>query len=395
MKHLSPAEFLSERDRDLLARQFNFIGDPETIPGLVERLPPNSKLFRIEHKYNVTPPGGAKKGKRPRIRCAHCHAPLHWKGWCIQLDDGSLALIGIDCGEKQFGLDFNSSANDFDFSHNRQTAIQRVIEIREALPAALQEIRGLLKDPAIRAFDAYQEQLHAIRRQNPHLITVLAATLMEGQGQLAARLCIRDKAAEEDRARRAQPELFLAHESAINKNKGAGVVKACANRIKKWMEYQEPLFKTEFRPMGRVLGARIVTERKNALSLLKEIVASFDDAAKEFMGQTSDYWNPKQLGKSIDALRKCFEKANDLHELLAHLLEFTSPTNLARIAAWSSAEINSDDPRVNAALTSEGRTIFLQDAGLRLELPSDYRIRPLPELDKLQALVGIRGSATS
>ena len=266
MKPLSSKEFLSESDRDLLGRKFHFAGDPEMIPGLIQRLPEDAKLDRIEHKYDVTPPGGAKKGKRARIRCAHCHSALHWKGWCVRLQDASLALIGIDCGEKQFALDFNSRTNDFEANYDRQTAIRRVIDIREALPSALLEVQKLLEAPAVKVFDEYQAQIQRLRHQCPHLMNVLSATLRD-RGQLTALVVLRDKGAEEDRARWERPDLFRDHEAAINMNKGPGVVKANAGRIRKWMENQPPIFKKDLKSLGaRVGGAHYGRAEQCALS---------------------------------------------------------------------------------------------------------------------------------
>ncbi|MGO9460680.1 MAG: hypothetical protein ACLPWS_04055 [Rhodomicrobium sp.] len=387
MKPLSSKEFLSESDRDLLGRKFHFAGDPEMIPGLIQRLPEDAKLDRIEHKYDVTPPGGAKKGKRARIRCAHCHSALHWKGWCVRLQDASLALIGIDCGEKQFALDFNSRTNDFEANYDRQTAIRRVIDIREALPSALLEVQKLLEAPAVKVFDEYQAQIQRLRHQCPHLMNVLSATLRD-RGQLTALVVLRDKGAEEDRARWERPDLFRDHEAAINMNKGPGVVKANAGRIRKWMENQPPIFKKDLKSLGLVLGARIMVERSSARSLVIEIIAAFETASREFLEQPSDYWTPAKLSKSLEALRNCISIANNVRDLLEALQEFTQPVNLGRVAAWSKIEFGSDDPRVDSAFRVEGAALVEQTFSLQLQIAEGYRVPVMPALEKLRSVIG-------
>ena len=44
------------------------------------------------------------KHLRPFIRCAHCEGKRHWKGFVIQLDDGSLALVVADTLPVQMDL---------------------------------------------------------------------------------------------------------------------------------------------------------------------------------------------------------------------------------------------------------------------------------------------------
>src|SRR5262245_59708309 len=130
-------DFLTEADKLLLQRQFE-AHDPELIEGLLYRLPPDAKISDILSSYDVTPDGGIKnKDKRPFLHCAHCHTARHWRGFLIELEnaDKSLALIGEDCGEEQFGLDFRLVENRFNAARGRQGDLRRLIGIRALIPA--------------------------------------------------------------------------------------------------------------------------------------------------------------------------------------------------------------------------------------------------------------------
>jgi hypothetical protein len=179
---VSVEEFLTEADRLLLLRDFD-APDPESLPRLLDKLPDNAKILDILFRYGVTPDGGMKnRHKRPFLYCAHCQGERHWRGFVIQLDDDdeSLALIGEDCGEKQFGLDFRRVENDFNADRGRQADLRRLIEIRTLIPAFEQELDELRRSAVIGAFGAYMAGLGRFGR----LRTVLQETARHNDGVL-------------------------------------------------------------------------------------------------------------------------------------------------------------------------------------------------------------------
>src|SRR5262249_62334742 len=132
---VSAVDFLTEAARLLSLREFE-APEPESLPGLVDRLPPGTPMPTILYRYHVRPKGGMQnKHLRPFIRCAHCQGKRHWKGFVIQLDDGSLALLGHNCGEDQFGIDFRRIEADFHTARNRQVDLRRLVELRALIPA--------------------------------------------------------------------------------------------------------------------------------------------------------------------------------------------------------------------------------------------------------------------
>lgn len=148
---------------------------------MIDHLHEGVALRTILFQYNATPPGGKKAGHKEHIPCAFGHGVKHWKGYGIELEDGRRALIGKDCGKKHFGLDFQSFENSFRAEATRQYELNRLIALREAMPAALAELAALASKPAVIAYDAYW---NAMRRHFGNMSQALAKSVRSYQGRL-------------------------------------------------------------------------------------------------------------------------------------------------------------------------------------------------------------------
>lgn len=72
------------------------ISDPESVEGLLEHIPTSATIIRGT-SYNTKVTTG---------KMVHCRAcpqkQMHYRGFVVETDEGSKALVGIDCGERHF-----------------------------------------------------------------------------------------------------------------------------------------------------------------------------------------------------------------------------------------------------------------------------------------------------
>jgi hypothetical protein len=74
------------------------VHDPRDIPDRLERVPEGLEPKRAVMGYNTQRTIGE------RVTCAACgHPRNHFHGFVVEFVDGTLALVGIECGERYFG----------------------------------------------------------------------------------------------------------------------------------------------------------------------------------------------------------------------------------------------------------------------------------------------------
>src|SRR5262249_19165696 len=97
-----------------------------------------------------------------------------------------------NCGQDQFGIDFRRVERDFHTARNRQSDLQRLINIRALIPAFERELEALHRSVVIRAYDDY---LAGLRRFGK-VRFVLQETAQHNNGLLTCVSYRRDHAAE-------------------------------------------------------------------------------------------------------------------------------------------------------------------------------------------------------
>jgi hypothetical protein len=377
-------DFLTVADRLLLLREFD-APEPESLPGLVDTLPPGTPTPTILYRYHVRPKGGMQnKHLRPFIRCAHCEGKRHWKGFVIQLDDGSLALLGHNCGEDQFGIDFRRVEADFHTARNRQADLRRLLEVRRLIPAFEQELDGLRYSGAMVAFDAYMAGL----RRFGKLRLFLQDTARRNDGVLTCRAVHRDREAEAHHARGLP--LFKHHEERIS---GAMTEYMRRTRIEdrqRWLDSLPPIEHEEIEILGRIVGGGIFYMGLDG-SLVRDMQGPRNLLAgqiDEFMSNSSDYWNKRKLTSGVNRLRQGIGLIYRGLGLLQELDKFTAADNLTTIAKWSRREIELPQPRVEFSVKASGRTLIDEEDRFRLALPSNWALPTTPHMDAMARLLG-------
>jgi hypothetical protein len=174
------------KDDELLSITFT-TGDPENLPGLVPDVPPPDQRPIVEYTYDF------RGAKRPHIRCVHCKYPNHLAGFVLKLTDGRRFLVGHDCGSKIYGTDFYALKSDFDRARDRQSLLQRMENLRAALPEFNRDLAGLRNHPAMTHF----EQLRGkFKSEMPRLWGELTIACYGMQGNLVIDRHVLDPEAE-------------------------------------------------------------------------------------------------------------------------------------------------------------------------------------------------------
>jgi hypothetical protein len=377
-------DFLTEADRLLLLREFD-APEPESLPGLVDRLPPGTPMPTILYRYHVRPKGGMQnKHLRPFIRCAHCEGKRHWKGFVIQLDDGSLALLGHTCGQDQFGIDFRRVEADFYAARNRQADLGRLVEIRGLIPAFEQELDALRYSGVMAAFDTYMTGL----RRFGQLRLVLQDTARRNDGVLTCRAVHRDREAEERHAK-SLPQ----YKHYLEKIGGALTDFMRRERVQeqqRWLESLPRIEHEEIEALGRIAGGGIFYMGLDG-SLVRDMQGPRNLLAvqiDEFMSNRSDYWNKRKLSSGVNRLRQGINLIYRGLGLLQELDKFTSADNLATIAKWSQREVELPQPRIAFAVKASGRTLIDEDGRFQLVLPPTWALPTTPHVNALARVLG-------
>ncbi|HVY41749.1 MAG TPA: hypothetical protein VG966_01870 [Hyphomicrobiaceae bacterium] len=326
-----------------------------------------------------------KRHHRPFVHCAHCRAAHHWRGFVIELDDKdrSLALIGEDCGEKQFHLDFRRVERDFNAHRGRQVDLRQVIEIRNLTPAFEQELHALRHSSSIGAFDAYMAGLNKLG-----LRFVLQSASRNNNGVLTCVSYRRDTEAEEHHAMTLP--IYKHHMERIAGAQTDYIRRTRIEEKKRWLDSLPRVEHREVEILGRVVGGGIFE-----MGVKDSLVAGMQAAwnlvtvqVEEFMRNRSDYWTKRRLTNSISRLNQGIELVYRALRLLNELNKFTSADNLATISKWSQREVELPQPRIRFSVKAFERVLIDENDTFRLTLPSNWAVPITPHMDALARTLG-------
>lgn len=110
-------------DRELLLRAL-FTKEPYQQSRLVFDIKPDVRLMDVVNFYS------AASWPSEKIRCAVCHAARHRDGLTVLLSDGTRALMGSTCGERQFGISFRHARERLDLERDRQFELRMLGRFR-------------------------------------------------------------------------------------------------------------------------------------------------------------------------------------------------------------------------------------------------------------------------
>lgn len=168
----APSDAEEEEDRfRIWLRAGVVISDPETEPGLIAQVPVDAKIVG-GIGYNTKHTLGRK------IPCRACpQRQPHYRGFLVELEDGSRGIVGIDCGERYFfeGGQWERMVA----AHERRKEMvlyqERSAGTVEKLDAIIPLIRRWAEDAA--EFDGL---IHQLDEHFPDVVEQLAAVARQG-----------------------------------------------------------------------------------------------------------------------------------------------------------------------------------------------------------------------
>src|SRR5277367_1741821 len=93
----TPSLWRTLTDQELIEAKLD-IFDPETLAGLLPDLPSDYMDSVLEAQYDTTTTTGKM------VRCIHCKKYNHYHGFVFRTPRDERILVGIDCGEKIYGV---------------------------------------------------------------------------------------------------------------------------------------------------------------------------------------------------------------------------------------------------------------------------------------------------
>jgi len=377
-------DFLTEADKLLLLRDFNS-PDPESIEGLLEKLPADAKVADILFRYDVTPDGGMlNRHVRPFIYCAHCEGARHWRGFVIELEGGAVALVGEDCGGKQFGAKFRLVESDFYADKGRQDDLHRLIAIRALIPAFEEEMEMLRRSAVMGAFDAYMRGLRSFGR----LRQAMEENARSNDSVLTCLAYDRDHAAEAAYAE-TLPEAKH-HREKIEGAQTDYIRRTRMEEYRRWIDTLPHVEREKVETFGRFSGGAIfgLAPGDNLVESMRKARQLGGVRADEFMCNRSDYWDSRNITQGIAKLREAVRTVRRSLAMLNALDHFTAADNLATIAKWSQREVELPQPRIDYSVKAVGRTLIDEEDRHRLALPHTWAVPALPHTAALLAALG-------
>lgn len=375
-------DFLTPDDRELLERTFG-IDDPSQLAGLLDRPPDTDEVPEIEYAYNVTPPGGRRKGHVPHLKCIFPHSARHWRGFVVRWSNGDCARLGPDCGADHFGFDFKDVEERFFAARSRKQHLKRFVVLRPLLPLVVAELRPLSCHPEVVGYDDLRLQFAA---EFPNLHQALGV-IAQADGLLRTTRQERDSDAEERRVEQSTEGRALLKACEDARNKSPGVLKACNHRLRKWIEAQRPIMKTVSHDAGVLSGLNFFTDPRPLQHNVAAAVSALTKVFDEITRNRSDHWtDDRPFSVTFRSLRDAIERIDAIATRIEDARNFSSQANLNRVRTWVELETQSPRPRVCQAIAVKGRILINRDTNVSWSFPAKAGLPALPKLEELRHL---------
>jgi hypothetical protein len=299
--HVAPGTYTKVRIPDLssaeLLERVFVIADPLALDRVVQRPPPTDQWITYEGRYDVA----------TKVRCAFRHP--HKRGYVFRDEGGNRYLIGNTCGASHLGMGrWQDFAKQRELLEERASYLRGLKDLQALFARSRNAIAALALDPAVKAFDASRERLHA---RHPSLLGAVRQAAAFG-GQVSLPSLERDFASEE-------------------KARGRAVERA--ERDGRPMPTERPeIMKRVLKPAGVLRGLAVFNATEAIGRPLARTVASVD----AFLG--SDVLTTKRdLAKTLVNVRPLIDRIGRAVDAIRDHAFFFQPANLALFSNWAQA----------------------------------------------------------
>lgn len=125
--------------------------DPEALPDLVAEVPDGDEEPYVEYKYDL------RKTGREEFKCVHGHH-RHLAGYVMRKGDKRF-LVGWICGNTIYGEDFERYTADFNAAVNRQDALRRAREVKDATGPFMAWLDAVMLSDIFERYESVRDQL--------------------------------------------------------------------------------------------------------------------------------------------------------------------------------------------------------------------------------------------
>ena len=307
-------------DEALLEATFD-IFDPEKLPGVVSDLPVDYMESVLEASYNT------KFTTGEFVRCIHCSKNNHYLGFVFRTQRGDRILVGIDCGEKIYGVQFNLQQNDFNAAKARRNALLARRYIADHANELLSFLHNLQSHPSITQFRGTRS---AFMRAMPALARDVLNACVRGGGSLSIDVQSRNIQAEIARDERLDSfEDQLAAET-ITRTERKRRRRDYAEQRRRHIYQYTPSF------IGTLVGQPFfLTATHTPHIQIPQLVEAIEHALLDLSGEA-----PRDRNKLRSPLRALSDSLGEIitqMETLRALQDAFSNSNLELLARWGNA----------------------------------------------------------
>jgi hypothetical protein len=336
--------FWSDRTEQELLDYVFTTTEPEKLEGISEQPPPPGE-FRIERVYNVKgrPEGFAK--------CVLCKYPNHYRGFVVLFADSTRRLVGIDCGVKYYGGQFEDQERDFKAARELAASYRRRNKLLAAEPILADGLRVLCRNRALAECSRMSAQISRVLGWD--LSSELRNMSVRGEPFKITQK-VRDYAAEE-RAKDLAPEHVekMAHMNRVEQK-----------RYRKRHNLPDlEKYKLVDLPLGPVRGASMLAERFDPPSRFAELAGEITNS---FNGlRLNRNWSSSSISIGIQRITELVDRLErDLGYLNAPI-EFFDSSHLAALTEWAKHRPNPIEFRIGPGRIEQDAPPTMIALGLR------------------------------
>lgn len=139
----------------ILNRRFH-TDSPESEPNVCQELPSDYMNAELEFSYDL------KEIRPENAWCSHCKKYNHQKGFLMRTKSGYGFMIGKDCGERLFGLEFNKNYNIFRQEKEKQSRLIRFDKARHCIDQTIKNFEDLTTHEAFSLYNSFQSNFRVM-----------------------------------------------------------------------------------------------------------------------------------------------------------------------------------------------------------------------------------------